>query len=220
MELTDIQVYEYMEICLKNSLTWYIAEIMEATQKTVTVTLPKGMKRFFVTDEVKCRISDGKNTFIFDSEICDVIFKNPQALVLFVPGQIKRFDEFRKEKRYSTNLLAEAYKLKKIYGYVNDLSRRGLCFQSKGYLEKGDEIGIKLYYEGGNQWVYFEGIVVRKEEVGDAREYGIEIENIKYEEEDKYFKLVEELERLALGGQETNQRKAVKDEGSQESSAV
>ncbi len=198
MELTDIQAYEFIEISLKNDMDWHTTEIIRVNDKAITVILPKNLKRFFISDEIKCRFTDGKNTYLFDGEISDVIFKFPQALVIFVPGQVRKFDEFRKDKRYSTSLLAEIYKLKKVYGYVKDISRRGFCLHTKGYLEKGDDIGVTLFFNNGRQQIYFEGRVVRKEEADDFREYGIEIENIKYEEEDKYFKLVEELEKQLI----------------------
>jgi len=198
VQLTDIQAYEYLDISIKKSTDWYTTEIIRVAEKIITVTLPKNMKSFFVSDEVKCRFTNGKSTYLFDGEISDVIFRHPQALEVFVPGQVRKFDEFRKEKRYYTSLLAEVFKLRKVYGYVKDVSRRGLCLLTKGFLEKGDEVGVTVFYNDGKQYVYFEGIVVRKEEVGEFREYGIEIENIRYEEEDKYFKLVEDLEKERL----------------------
>lgn len=195
MQLEDVKAYEYLEINIKNRVDWHVVEILKTSEKTITVTLPKNLKGFFVGDEVKCRFTDGKSTYVFEGEIFDVIFKHPQAMVLFVPGQIRKYDEFRKEKRYATSLLAEVYKLKKFYGYVKDVSRKGLCLLSKGFLEKGDEIGITLFYGREYQQIYFEGVVVRKEEYGSYKEYGIEITNIRYEEEDKLFKLIEELEK-------------------------
>jgi len=198
MELADIKVYEFLEVSLKNKTDWYTTEIIKVADNTVTIALPQKWKTFFMNDEVKCRLTDGKNTYVFDSEISDVIFRYPQALVLFVPGQIRKLDEFRKDKRYTTSLVAEVFKLKKVYCYVKDISRRGLCIDSQGYFEKADDVGVTLFFDNGRQSIYFEGRVVRKDEHESFREYGIEIENIKYEEEDKYFKLVEELEKQLI----------------------
>ena len=196
MKLIDIQTYEYIDICLKSSNDWYTTEILNViNDKTMIITLPDNLKGFFVSDELKCRITDGKDTYIFDAEIYDVIFKHPQALVLFVPGQIKKFDKYRKEKRYSVSFLTEIYKLKSFYGCVKDISIKGICFNSKGYLDKGDEIAVTLYFDDGKQFVFFEGRVVRKIEQNNFREYGIEIENIKSEELDKYISLIDSLEK-------------------------
>lgn len=194
MELVDLQAFEHVDIYVKSSDTWYTTDILQIGDKTVTVKLPKDLRNFFVTDEVKCRVTDGKNTYLFDGEVFDIIFKYPQALVLFIPGQIKKYDKFRKEKRFNVGILAQIYKLKAFYGYVKDLSIKGICLHSKGFLDKGDEIGVTLYFDDGKQCVYFEGRVVRKIEFEDYKEYGIEIDIIKSEELDKYIKYIEQLE--------------------------
>lgn len=198
MQLNDLMSFEYIEISLKKRKTWYLVELIRVNDRVVTVTLPKGLTNFFIGDEVICRFSEGKNTYIFDSEISEVSFKHPQTLVLYVPGQIAKFNEFRKEKRYCVKYLAEVYKLNTFYATVEDISYRGLCIHTTKYLEKGDDIAITILCEDREQ-ITFEGVVVRRRDVVDSIEYGIEISSMKMTEEEKYVKVIELLEKRSMG---------------------
>jgi len=194
MELMDLQVYEYVDILLKGSEEWFSTEIVNIDQKFLIITLPKNLRDFFISDEVKCRVTDGKNTYMFYGEITDVIFRHPQSLVLFVPGQIKKYDKYRKEKRYSVNMPCQIYRLRRFFGFVTDLSIKGINIRTKGYLDKGDEIGISIYLQNSSEHIFFECIVVRKTDYTEYREYAIEIEYLESEQMDKYIKLIEDLE--------------------------
>lgn len=193
MELTDILNYEYIEISLNNSSEWYKTEAVKVVENSVYVVLPKGLKNFFVSDDIKCRISDGKSLYVFDSEISEIIFKHPQSLVLFVPGQIKKYYDTSKETRYYTSLIAEIYKLKRMVGYIKDVSIRDMCLRSLGFLEKGDNVTVIVYFN--NNHVYFEGRVAKRINCENYREYTIEIETIEPTEYDKFLAMLEILDQ-------------------------
>lgn len=194
MDLVDLQVYEYVDISLKNSEEWFNTEIINIDQKFLIITLPKNLRDFYISDEVKCRVTDGKNTYVFYGEITDVIFRAPQSLVLFVPGQIKKYDKYRKEKRYDVNMPCQIFRLRRVWAFVTDISIKGISIRTKGYLDKGDEIGVSIYPENSDEHIFFECIVIRKTDYDNYREYGIEIEYVESEQMDKYIKLIEALE--------------------------
>lgn len=200
MELADIKAYGSMRIKVDGKDEWHKADILKVEGKNISIELPEMLKNFSISQGVRCAIGDERNSYIFSGEIFDVIFRFPQSLVIYVPGNIKRFSEFRREKRYKTQYLAEVFKLRRQFGCIKDISTGGMCMFSNAHLEIGDIVGVRFFHnEGEEDYIYFSGIIAWKKTTKMTYAYGIEIVEIDEYHEDKYFGLIEELNSIQSG---------------------
>jgi hypothetical protein len=194
MELIDVLAYGSLKIKLLDDGNWHTVDIVTVKDRNITVKLPTLLKHFSISSEIHCMFGDGKNSYLFSGEIFDVVFRQPQSLVIYVPGKIKRFNEFRREKRYITRFLGEVYKLKRQLACVKDVSSSGVCLYTDAHLETGDVVGVKFFYkEDVKDFIYFIGLVMWKKKLTSTVAYGIEIDQIDNVYEDKYFELIQIL---------------------------
>lgn len=201
MNVSNLKVFESLKVKMPASKNWEEVDIIKVEGKTVFLGLPKTIENISVSQIVNCCLEEGKNKYLFNGEIYDIIFSNPQAIVIYVPGNLKKFIEFRKEPRFEETYLGQVSKLRNMYVSITDISVSGLRIHSDSNLEVGDRIGIMIFHTSkADEYIACRGMVAWKKDHQFSNLYGIEIEEILDEYKDVFFGLMEELNNKEVDG--------------------
>lgn len=196
MKFDSIIHCDCLDIRLKKQTGWYSVGIVGMKDNdTIIVDMPKGIRNFFIGDEVECKCGDSSRTYCFEGEIVDIVFKQPQGLTLYIPGRIREVNDAQRENKYKVNFLAEILGRQNLYASVRDISRNGLRIRTSGVFFKGDALKIRIFYDNGDKQLTIQGRVIRESVKERYNEYGITISHMDEPDREEYLGIINEFEQ-------------------------
>lgn len=176
---------------------WLPNTIKEQKDNMVVLNLNDNFfkKGVMAGDYISIRFPYEENEYVLEGEIMDIDIYNNYSISIYI-NNMNIYKNRRKHFRYYAKLgssLKTSQEEKGIYSIIINISLSGIGLISKSNINLGSRIYLDLFLSSKNI-LPVEGTITRKKALNYGYEYGISIISIPSENQEKYKRLIDELD--------------------------